>query len=99
MDDDREPAPWLATLYLLLQLCISLWVIWEMIPSHRKRAMLMRAHLAGQKTTAACARRAGAASMRAELATGHAEYSVPLGLSRLRDAFGEAYDKARNVTL
>lgn len=83
----------------LLSLAVAAWMLWTMVPEHRRREWRMRLLLAGRKMTGTCARRAGAASMRAELATGQPEYTVTYGLSLAREWLARAYDRTRGVTL
>jgi hypothetical protein len=79
-------------------LSLTAWCLWSMVPEHRRQlwrmSLLSRLH----KWTAAAARRTAAASMAAELASGQENYTVPYGLSLLRDRFTTAYDRARGVT-
>jgi hypothetical protein len=79
-------------------LSLTAWCLWSVIPEHRRQlwrmSLLSRLH----KWTAAAARRTAAASMAAELASGQENYTVPYGLSLLRDRFTAAYDRARGVT-
>jgi hypothetical protein len=79
-------------------LALTAWLLWSMIPDHRRQlwrmGLLSRLH----RWTALAARRAAAASMAAELASGQENYTVPYGLSLLRDRFTTAYERARGVT-
>jgi hypothetical protein len=79
-------------------LSLTAWCLWSVIPEHRRQlwrmSLLSRLH----KWTAAAARRTAAASMAAELASGQENYTVPYGLSLLRDRLTVAYGRARGVT-
>lgn len=100
MDEDQA-ARRLKLIEALMSLGLAAWMLWTMIPQHNRQILKMRLILAGQKTTARCARLAGALSMGAELASGRepdGAYAVPLGLSHARDWLGRCYDKARNVS-
>lgn len=81
----------------VLGLALSLWCLWTMIPEHRRQLALMRLIMGAQMMTAGLARRTGAASMRAELATGQRSYWAPYLLSVTRDRLGDAYERARGV--
>src|SRR5258708_32800648 len=93
MDEPEDTQP-LAIIYMLLQIGASLWMLWSLIPGHQRQAAKMRLILAGQRITAACARRAGAGAMRAELAPGSRSYALPYGPSLGRDGLAEADDPA-----
>lgn len=88
----------LLILYLAGELGYLAWMAWAMLPEHRKILLKMRAARRGRLMTRAAARRAGAASMRAELATGQRSYTLPLALARLGDALDRAYERCRDVT-
>jgi hypothetical protein len=72
-------------------------VMWALTPQSRRQLIKMRAARIVQQATGASARRAGEASMRTELDTGVRLYWAPYLLSRLRDAAGAAYDRARSA--
>lgn len=84
--------------YLAGELGYLAWIIWATLPEHRKRAILMRVTHRARLMTRAAARRAGVASMRAELATGQRSYAAPMILARLGAALDRAYDRCRDVT-
>jgi hypothetical protein len=72
-------------------------MIWLMIPAHRRQLARMRLLLAARTAADRCARRAGAAAIRAELTTGCENYALPYSLSRLREFLMTAYDKTRSI--
>ena len=82
----------------LLGIGLSLWCLWMMVPQHRRQLARMRTLNSLRKWTDWAARRAGAASMRAELATGQENYHLTLALSMARDRLAAAYDRTRGVT-
>jgi hypothetical protein len=77
---------------------LSLWCLWLMIPQHRRQLWRMRVLAKCQQSTGSAARRAGAGSMRAELASGQENYALPYGLSLAREQLTAAYDRARGIT-
>jgi hypothetical protein len=79
-------------------LSLTAWCLWSVIPEHRRQLLRMSLLSRLHKWTAAAARRTAAVSMAAELASGQENYTVPYGLSLLRDRFTAAYDRARGVT-
>jgi hypothetical protein len=79
-------------------LALSLWCLWLMIPQHRRQLWRMRVLAKCQQSTDWAARRAGAGSMRAELASGQENYTLPYGLSLLRDHLATLYDRTRGIT-
>lgn len=83
----------------ILTMIYTVWTVWMvMVPPHQRQLLRMRALAAARTTADRIARRAGEASMGAELSTGHENYVLPYRLSRARDALGRAYDRARGVT-
>lgn len=82
----------------LLGISLSLWMLWMMVPEHRRKLWRMRLLLTARRWMASAARLAGAGSMRAELASGHQNYALPYSLSLLREHFAALYDRAREVT-
>lgn len=97
MEEERLAAV-LQAIEAVLGLALSLWCLWTMIPEHRRQLARMRLIMGAQTMTADFARRTGAASMRAELATGQSSYWAPYALSLTRDWLGEAYERARGIT-
>ena len=96
--DEEQATAWLQAAEAILGLVVSLWCLWLMIPEHRRQLGIMRLIMGAQTMTAGLARRTGAASMRAELATGQSSYWAPYALSLARDGLGRAYDRARGIT-
>jgi hypothetical protein len=81
-----------------LGLGLSMWMLWQMVPQHRRLEWRMRLLLRAQSLTGMCARRTAGLSMRAELATGRQDYTLPMAFSTLREGLAAAYDRARGVT-
>jgi hypothetical protein len=79
-------------------LALTAWCLWSMIPLHRRQLWRMQALLSMQRWTGTAARRTGAASMQAELASGRENYMLPYGLSLCRERLTAAYDRARGIT-
>ena len=92
---DKEQAE---LIQALLGIGLSLWMLWIMVPQHRRQLARMRLLESLRRSTAWAARRAGAASMRAELATQQQNYALPYSLSLLRDRLAAAYDRTRGVS-
>ena len=82
----------------LLGISLSLWMLWMMVPEHRRKLWRMRLLLTARRWTDWAARRAGAAGMRAELAMSQQNYALPYSLSLLREQLAAAYDRTRGVT-
>jgi hypothetical protein len=90
----------LNAVYLVLCLMYMAWVMWHLLlPEHRRQAARLRLLRSCARAMSGLARRAGAASLSREAATGVADYSVPYHLSLARLRFERAYDRARQVTL
>ncbi|SRR6266702_1533286 len=97
MDEDTELRLRIAV--QVLGLAYSIWMIWTLIvPPHQRQLLKMRALRAAQAMTAGSARRAGAASMAAELATGEENYALPYALSLARERLARGYDRIRGIT-
>ena len=92
---DKEQAE---LIQALLGIGLSLWMLWIMVPQHRRQLARMRLLLSLRQSMGWAARRAGAASMRAELATQQQNYVLPYSLSLARDWLAAAYDRTRGVT-
>lgn len=82
----------------MIGLALSLWMVWTLIPEHRRKLWRMGVLMRLQRLTGSAARRAGAASMRAELATGTENYHLAYGLALVREGLAAAYDRTRGVT-
>ena len=91
---DKEQAE---LIQALLGIGLSLWMLWIMVPQHRRQLARMRLLNSLQRSMGWAARRAGAASMRAELATEQQNYALPYMLSLARDRLTCAYDRTRGV--
>ena len=81
-----------------ISLGLCLWCLWSMIPAHRRQLARMGALQLLRQAAGSAARRAGAASMGAELVSGQQNYALPYTLSLAREQLGRAYDRARGVT-
>jgi hypothetical protein len=95
---DDQYASRLKLLEAAAGLTLTAWCLWTMIPAHRRQLWRMGLLSRMSRWTDWAARRTGAASMGAELASGQENYVVPYGLSLLRDRAAAAYDRARGVT-
>lgn len=95
---DEEMAQRVKMIEAALSLGITLWVIWTLIPQHRRQLWKMSMLNRLQRWTGSAARRAGAASMRAELASGLENYHLTYALSLARERLADAYDRTRGVT-
>jgi hypothetical protein len=83
---------------VLMGLALTFWCLWTMVPEHRRQLLKMSMAARAERVTRAAARRAGAASMGAELVTGQQNYSLPYALSLLREHLVTVYDQARGIT-
>lgn len=95
---DEEMAQRIKLIEAAVGLSLSLWCLWQMIPEHRRKLWRMRALARLQRLTGSAARRAGAASMRAELATGTENYHLAYGLALVRERLAAVYDRTRGIT-
>ncbi len=59
--EDQQDTSLLASLYLLLSLAYLLWMLWLMVPEHRKTALRMRLLRSSSQVTSRLARHAAAA--------------------------------------
>jgi hypothetical protein len=89
----RDPA----SLTRIAQLAYLGMIVWLMIPDHHRQLLRMRIIAAARAAAAGLARRAGVASMRAELDTGRQLYTLPYLLSRARVRLDRAYNHARGT--
>lgn len=83
----------LGRVYLLLCIAFLVLLVIHSVPEHQRQAVRLRLLRWSHLATSRIARRAGAGSMRRELATGEQLYAVPFRLSLLRDRIGEAYER------
>lgn len=81
--------------YLTLCILYLLWMAVLMVPEHRRQAWKLRLLRSCSRATSRLARRAGAASMGAELDGGGEAYGVPLLLSLCRERLDRAYNSTR----
>lgn len=95
---DEELAQRVKLAEAALTLGLTLWCLWSMIPQHRRQLARMSLLTRLHRLTGWAARRTGAGSMRAELASGQENYVLPYSLSLVRDRLAAAYDRARGVT-
>lgn len=79
----------------LLSLAYAAWLIWTLIPEHRRRLMIMRGMAGIRNGAARAASRTGAQAISLEARTGAENYLVPYALSRVREAASAAYEKLR----
>lgn len=98
MSEEEQLAQRIKLIEAAAGLALSLWCLWTMIPEHRRQLAKMAVVARCQRWTGNAARRAGAASMRAELASGQQNYVLPYGLSLAREQLAVVYDRARGVT-
>lgn len=95
-EPERDPlARRLRLIEALLSLALALWCLWSMIPEHRRQLLKMAMVARAERVTGAAARRAGAASMGAELVTGQQNYSLAYALSLARDDLSRIYERVR----
>jgi hypothetical protein len=98
VSDEERLAQRIKLAEAMVGLALTLWCLWSMIPQHRRQQWRMRALLTLGRWTGSAARRTGAASMRAELATGQENYVLPYGLALAREQLTVMYDRTRGVT-
>jgi hypothetical protein len=82
-------------LSLMYALISVLWLVWFLIPEHKRREMAMRALRTTARTAWRTASRAGQQAMDLELSGHGTSYGVPYGLSRVAAAAEHAYEKLR----
>jgi hypothetical protein len=80
-----------------LALGLTMWCLWTMIPEHRRQLLKMGLAKRAERVMEGAARRAGAASMGAELATGEQNYVLPYGLALARERLAALYERLRGV--
>ena len=81
--------------YLTLCILYLLWMAVLMVPEHRRQAWTLWLLRSCSRATSRLARRAGAASMGAELDGGGEAYGLPFGLAALSVAADRAYQRVR----
>lgn len=72
---------------------------WYLTPPHQRKLAMMRLAAASRRLLGKAAAAAGRASMRTELATGRADYTLPYALSLAHDRARAWYDRLRQATL
>ena len=95
---DEERAQRIKLAEAMVTLGMTGWCLWLMVPAHRRQQWRMAMLAKLGRLTGSAARRAGAGSMRAELASGQENYALPYSLSLWRDWLAGAYDRTRGVT-
>ena len=98
MSDEERLAQRIKLAEAMAGLCLTGWMLWAMVPEHRRKLWRMTALSTLRRWTDCAARRTGAASMGAELSAGVENYALPYSLSLCRDRIGRAYDRARGIT-
>ncbi len=79
----------------LLSLVYGVWMIWMMVPEHRKRLFLMRLSQGIQNCASRTACRTGRLAMDEELRSGVPNYHLVYGLSQVRERAAAAYESLR----
>lgn len=79
----------------LLSLVYGVWMIWMIIPEHRKRLMLMRLSQAIRNCASRTACLTGQSAMSEEVRSGVRNYHLVYGLSLVRDQAASAYERLR----
>jgi hypothetical protein len=97
-EQDRAAEARLKLIVAMLSLIYTIWMLWELIPDHRRRLAMMRLIAMLRSSVQRGARRAGVEAMRAELVTDRENYALPYALARSADWLGSVYDKCRNVS-
>lgn len=86
----------LGTLYLLLGIVFSVWMMWElMIPQDRKTRMRMSLLRSCHRVTSELGRRTAVLSMGRELRTGRRDYRAPYAWAMRGERLLEAYERER----
>jgi len=91
---DESPST-LQTLQRLLSLLVAIWLLWEMIPEHRRMAWRMAILRAAQEECWRASRGIGHLAMRAELAGDGQRYIISYALARAAERARAAYDRTR----
>lgn len=95
-DPERDPVTArLRLIEAVLSMALALWCLWSMIPEHRRQLLRMAMVARAQRAAGSAARRAGAASMGAELVTGQQNYTLAYALSLARDDLSRIYERVR----
>lgn len=95
MSGEERVIVWLKLLAELLSLLYVIWMVWLMIPEHRRRLMVMQVMEAIRNGAEQLACRAGAQAISLEARTGHENYHLPYGLSLVANKAAKVYEKMR----
>lgn len=82
----------LSLVYALISL---MFLLWALIPEHRKRLMAMKVAKTIEQSAWRTAFRAGHQAMALELSGHGTNYELPYRLSQVADKAGKAYEKLR----
>jgi hypothetical protein len=99
LDDETAARLKMATqlLGLVYALASLLWLMWMLVPEHRKRLLAMQAAARMRQVTGTLAFRTGHRAMGLELASSVENYALPYRLSQARDWLSVLYDKLRYI--
>jgi hypothetical protein len=95
MEDEDRLARRLKLAAEALGLVYAIWMIWLMVPEHRRKLAIMRAMAVIRNGAGALASRTGTQAMSLEARTGTENYVVPYGFSLIRDKAGTWYERLR----
>ena len=98
MDEDssEQRVQMAAAILSLLYASVSLlWLMWMLIPSYRRRLLLMRVTWSLRQTARNAAYHAGRQAMDLETRGSSPNYHLPYGLSLLAEQADRAYEKLR----
>ncbi len=70
MEEERKREARLKLMLALVDLALCLWMLWQMLPEHRRRELIMRAAHRARTVSLRLARAAGRNGMALELAAG-----------------------------
>ena len=97
-DDQARAAARVEMVARLLYALLSVaWLMWILIPEHKRRLMLMRAAKMAERSAWRTASRAGRQAMALEISGRGMSYGLPYQLSRLAQRAGRAYEEARGA--
>lgn len=94
-DQDSRIETGAALLSLLYALVSVVWVMWIMIPAHRKRLIAMQLTWRLHQSARLAAFRSGHRAMGRELSGRAVSYELPYRLSLAAEESGRIYDKLR----
>jgi hypothetical protein len=78
-----------------LSLVYAIWMIWVLVPEHRRKLAIMRITAGIQNTAGALASRTGTQAMSLEARTGRENYVLPYGFSLIREKAAAWYERLR----